>query len=165
MKVNRLFLKLNEKETLEEDIDFSNSFFDANHVKRIESCHCKLELIEFGDVLECNMTLKADVIASCAYTLEDVPYKVNVKEKMYFSSEEDDKDSDTIYYEPENEINFDDYALSYIIASVPHNIHKKGAKLPDGGNGYRVLTEEDLAKERASGKKSSPFDCLDDLDL
>lgn len=165
MKVNRLFLKLNEKEVVEEDIDFSSGFSDPNHVKKINSCHVKLELVEYGDVLECDMYLNADVIASCAYTLEDVPYKVKVHEKMYFSSEEDDKDSDTIYYEPENEINFDDYALSYIIANVPHHLHKPGAKLPAGGNGYRVLTEDDLAKERSEEKKSSPFDCLDDLDL
>ena len=165
MKVNRLLLKQNEKEVVEEDIDFSKDFFDANHVRRIPSCHVKLTLTDFGDVLECLMEIKADVIASCSYTLEDLPLKVNVKEKLYFTSNEEDKDSDEMIYEPGNEIDMDNYVLGYVIASVPHNAHKKGAKLPSEGKGYRVLTEDELLKERSSTKKSSPFDCLDDIDL
>ena len=104
MKVNRLLLKVGQPEVVEEDIDFSNNLIDENHVKRINSCHVKLTLTEFEDVLQCDMEIKADVTASCAYTLEDVPYKVNVKEKLYFSSEEMDKDSDEMIYEPGNEI-------------------------------------------------------------
>ena len=165
MKVNRLLLKPNQPEVIEEDIDFSNNLIDENHVKRITSCHVKLNLTEFEDVLECDMEVNADVIASCAYTLEDVPLKVKVKEKLYFSSDEMDKDSDEIIYEPGNEIVMDDYVFSYIIASVPHNVHKKGAKLPENGNGYRVLSEDDYIKEKASKKKASPFDALDDIDI
>ena len=165
MKVNRLLLKPNQPEVIEEDIDFSNNLIDENHVKRITSCHVKLNLTEFEDVLQCDMEVNADVIASCAYTLEDVPLKVKVKEKLYFSSDEMDKDSDEIIYEPGNEIVMDDYVFSYIIASVPHNVHKKGAKLPENGNGYRVLSEDDYIKEKASKKKASPFDALDDIDV
>lgn len=164
MKINRLLLKPNEPEVIEEEIDFSNLAFDANHVRRIDSCKVRLNLTDFGDLLLVDMVIKADVIACCSYTLEDLPYKVNVKEKFYFSSLDEDKDSEDVYYEEGNEIDFDPYALSYIIASVPHNIHKKGAKLPEAGNGYRVITEEQLLKER-SEKKSSPFDCLEDLEL
>jgi len=165
VKVNRLLLKVGQPEVVEEDIDFSNNLIDENHVKRINSCHVKLTLTEFEDVLQCDMEIKADVTASCAYTLEDVPYKVNVKEKLYFSSEEMDKDSDEIIYEPGNEIEMDNYVFSYIIASVPHNIHKKGAKLPENGNGFRVMSEDDYIKEKVSKKKASPFDALDDIDI
>ncbi len=165
MKVNRLLLKVGQPEVVEEDIDFSNNLIDENHVKRINSCHVKLTLTEFEDVLQCDMEIKADVTASCAYTLEDVPYKVNVKEKLYFSSEEMDKDSDKMIYDPGNEIEMDNYVFSYIIASVPHNIHKKGAKLPENGNGFRVMSEDDYMKEKASKKKASPFDALDDIDI
>ena len=108
--------------------------------------------------------MKTDVIASCAYTLEDVPLKVNVKEKLYFSSDEMDQDSEDIIYEPGNEILMDNYVLSYVIASVPHNVHKKGAKLPNDGKGYRVLSEEDFIKEKQTEKKPSPFDVLDGID-
>ena len=164
MKVNRLLLKENKPEVLEEDIDFSKEFFDDNHVRRIPSCHVKLTLTEYENILECLMEIKADVIASCAYTLEDVPLKVNVKEKLYFSSDEMDQDSEDIIYEPGNEILMDNYVLSYVIASVPHNVHKKGAKLPNDGKGYRVLSEEDFIKEKQTEKKPSPFDVLDDID-
>ena len=165
MKVKRLLLKPNKPEVVEEDIDFSSNFIDANHVKRINSCHVKATLTDYEDVLECTLNIKADVTASCAYTLEDVPYKVNVNEKLYFSSDEMDQDSEDIIYEPGNKIEMDHYVFSLIIASVPHNIHKKGAKLPENGNGFRVMSEEDYLKEKASKKKNSPFDALDDLDL
>ena len=165
MKVNRLLLKPNTPEVIEEDIDFSNNLIDENHVKRITSCHVKLTLTEFEDVLQCDMHIEADVIASCAYTLEDVPFKSKVNEKLYFSSDEMDKDSDDIIYEPGNEIEMDQYVFSYIIASVPHNIHKKGAKLPENGNGYRVLSEDEYIKEKAFKKKPSAFDALDDIDI
>ena len=165
MEVNRLLLKPNKPEVVEEDIDFSSNFIDANHVKRINSCHVKATLTDYEDVLECTLNIKADVTASCAYTLEDVPYKVNVNEKLYFSSDEMDQNSEDIIYEPGNEIEMDHYVFSLIIASVPHNIHKKGAKLPENGNGFRVMSEEDYLKEKASKKKNSPFDALDDLDL
>ena len=165
MKVNRLLLKTGQPEVMEEDIDFSQNLIDENHVKRITSCHVKLVLTEFEDVLQCDMEINADVVASCAYTLEDVPFKSKVKEKLYFSSDEMDKDSDEIIYEPGNKIDMDNYVFSYIIASVPHNIHKKGASLPSDGDGFRVMSEEDYLKEKRTKKKPSPFDALDDIDL
>lgn len=163
MKVNRLLLKENENTTIEEIVDFTNFTPDMNHVRNISNCKVSLSLTDFGEILSCEMKISADVIASCAYTLEDVPYKVSIKEKLCFSSEiEDDED---IYYEKGNEIEMDPYILSAILSNVPHNLHKKGATLPSGGNGYRVLSEEEFNKERSEKKKSSAFDCLDDLDL
>lgn len=164
MKVNRLLLKLNEKTTLEDEVDFSNYKCDPNHVKSISNCKVKLELTDYGEFLACTMRVTADVVASCAYTLDDVPLKVKFTEKMTFTSNEEESD-DEIFFEPENEINMDDYVLSYILANVPHNVHKPGAKLPEGGNGYRVLTEEEYLKEKANKKQDSPFDVLDDLEF
>lgn len=165
MKVNRLFLKLNEKTDFEEEIDFSSLTPDFHHVRRIDTCLVKGSMTEYGSCLILEMTIKADVIASCSYTLEDCPYKVKVSEKFYFTSEKEDATSDEMYYEPGNEINMDDYVLSLILTSVPHNLHKPGAKLESNeAKGYRILTEEEYLKEREE-KKSSPFDVLDDLDL
>ena len=73
MKINRATLPLNKDEVFEEDIDFSNQQFDENHVKHILSCSVRLVAHEYGDVLDCKVSGKASVIASCSYTLEDVP--------------------------------------------------------------------------------------------
>ena len=162
MKINRAILQNNKKETFEEDIDFSLLKADENHVKRIEKCHVKVEATEFGEVLGCLVSGEADVIASCSYTLEDVPLHVSFKEQFFFSDEE--TDSEDCYFEPGVEIDLDPHILALILAEVPHNVVKSGASLPKSGNGYRVLSEDDLIAERKN-RKNSAFDILDTLDI
>ena len=144
------------------EIDFSKQTFDENHVKRITHCLVKAVVTEFGDVLQCVISGEADVIASCSYTLDDVPLHVTFREQLFFSDEE--SDSQDCYYEPGVEIDLDPHILALILAEVPHNIVKSGASLPKSGNGYRVLSEEEFEKERKS-KKNSAFDALDALEF
>ena len=76
MILNRAILPLNKTETFSEDIDFSSQTFDENHVKRIEKCSVKVDATEYGDVLRVQLSGEAEVVASCSYTLEDVPMKI-----------------------------------------------------------------------------------------
>ena len=162
MKLNRAILPANKPETFDEEIDFSSLKPDENHVKRIDKCLVKVIATEFGDVLQCSITGNADVIASCSYTLEDVPLHVDFKETLYFSSEV--MGSQECYYEPGVEIDLNPHILALILAEVPHNITKSGASLPKSGNGYRVLSEEDFEKERKN-KGNSAFDALDAIEF
>ena len=162
MKLNRAILPANKPETFDEQIDFSSLKLDENHVKRIEKCLVKVIATEFGDVLQCAINGAADVIASCSYTLEDVPLHVTFKETLYFSNEV--MGSQECYYEPGVEVDLDPHILALILAEVPHNIVKKGASLPKSGNGYRVISEEEYEKERQN-KKNSAFDILDSIEF
>ena len=162
MKINRAILPANKPETIDEDIDFSSLKFDENHVKSIKKCSVKVIATEFGDVLQCSINGEADVIASCSYTLEDVPLHVNFKETLYFSNEV--MGSQECYYEPGVEIDLDPHIIALILAEVPHNIVKSGATLPKSGNGYRVLSEEQFEEERKH-KKNSAFDVLDSIEF
>ena len=162
MKINRAILPENKAETFTEEVDFSKQSFDENHVKRINHCSAKVVATEFGDVLQCIISGEADVIASCSYTLEDVPFHVCFNEQLFFSDEEND--SQDCYFEPGVEIDLDPHILALILAEVPHNIVKSGASLPKSGNGYRVLSEEEFERERKS-KKNSAFDALDALEF
>ena len=162
MKLNRAILPLNKDEVFEEDIDFSNQKFDENHVKRILSCSVRVVAHEYGDVFDCKISGKASVIASCSYTLEDVPLDVSFRENFYFSNEV--TGSEECFFEPGNEIDLDPHILALILAEVPHNITKNGASLPKSGNGYRVLSEEDYLKEKQN-KKNSAFDILDSIEF
>ena len=162
MILNRATLPLNKTETFNEDIDFSSQTFDENHVKRIEKCSVKVDATEYGDVLRVQLSGEAEVVASCSYTLEDVPMKVKFHEDFYFSSEQDN--SQDCYYEPSVNVNLDPYILSLILAEVPHNVTKSGAKLPESGNGYRVLSEEQYLEEKKN-KKNSAFDILDNIEF
>ena len=162
MKLNRAILPVGKPETFDEEIDFSSLKFDENHVKRINKCFVKVIATEFGDVLQCSINGEADVIASCSYTLDDVPLHVNFKDTLYFSSEV--MGSQECYFEPGVEIDLDPHILALILAEVPHNITKSGASLPKSGNGYRVLSEEDYEKEKQN-KKNSAFDILDTIEF
>ena len=162
MKINRATLRENKPETYIEDVDFSQQSFDDNHVRKITRCSVSVTATEFGEVLQVKIEGSADVIASCSYTLEDVPLTVKFNEIFYFSDEE--TASSDCYYEPGVEIDIDPHILALVLAEVPHNIVKKGASLPKSGNGYRVLKEEDLEKERQN-KKNSAFDVLDNLEF
>ena len=162
MKLNRAILPANKPETFDEEIDFSSLKLDENHVKKINKCSVKVIATEFGDVLQCSINGEADVIASCAYTLEDVPLHVNFKDTLYFSSEV--MGSQECYFEPGVEIDLDPHILALILAEVPHNITKDGASLPKSGEGYRVLSEEEYEKERQH-KKNSAVDILDTIEF
>ena len=162
MKINRAILQTNKKQVFEEEVDFSKLPLDENHVKRITKCLVKVEATDFDDVLEYLITGEADVIASCSYTLEDVPLHVSFKEQLFFSDQDDD--SMDCYFEPGVEIDLDPHILALILAEVPHNIVKSGASLPKSGNGYRVLKEEDFEEERKH-RKNSAFDVLDTLEI
>ena len=162
MKLNRAILPANKPETFDEEIDFSSLKLDENHVKKINKCSVKVIATEFGDVLQCSINGEADVIASCSYTLDDVPLHVNFKDTLYFSSEV--MGSQECYFEPGVEIDLDPHILALILAEVPHNITKSGASLPKSGNGYRVLSEDDYQKEKQN-KKNSAFDILDSIEF
>ena len=162
MKLNRAILPANKPETFDEDIDFSSLKLDENHVKKINKCSVKIIATEFGDVLQCSINGEADVIASCSYTLEDVPLHVNFKDTLYFSSEV--MGSQECYFEPGVEIDLDPHILALILAEVPHNITKSGVSLPKSGNGYRVLSEDQYLEEKKN-KKNSAFDILDSIEF
>ena len=54
--------------------------------------------------------------------------------------------------------------LALIDSSVPLNVAKPGTKKPDGGEGYRVLSEEELMEERKNAKDPR-WSALDDIEL
>lgn len=161
MKLNRQILPLNKPVNSEDDINYSSYDFDPNYIRGIPECHVELESTQYEDTLRVYAKVKAKVIAVCAYTMEDVELKINVEDELSFT---DDPEDESQNYEPGNFIEMDDYILALILSKVPAKVVKKGAKLPENGNGYRVLTEAELAKERET-KTDSRWDALDNLDL
>ena len=156
MRLNRLTLPVGKEVIFHEDMDFSAYKGDPYHVRSIKSCHMDLSVINYDELVVLSFKLKGEVMTTCAYTLEEIPYNYNISETVELEGNEDDE------FEIINEqIDIDQIIVTLIVSNVPMKVIKKGAKLPSGGDGYRVLSEEDAAKE----KKSSPFDVLDDLEL
>lgn len=161
MQISRFNFQNNNLE-LEDDIDFSNAQIDLNHIRKIEKCHVRVNAHEYDDLITMDVYIECDIIGVCSYTLEDVPLHLKFKDSLEFSNEvEDDED---IFFEPKPIFELDPYILGLIIASTPTKIVKKGAKLPSGGQGYRVLSEDEYQNEKKS-KTDSRWAKLDDVEL
>ena len=157
MRINRALLVNGVAKTIEESLDFSSVSFDPTHIRSIPKCDVKATLTDYDELLYVQVEIKATVIGVCSYTLEDVELKFNINESLTFSSNEEDEDS---YYEKDMIFDLDSYILGILLANVPVRIIKKGAKLPENGNGYRVMSEDDYEKE----KKQKPDPRWDKLD-
>ena len=156
MKLNRLTLPVGKEVIFHEDIDFSAYQGDPYHVRSIKSCHMDLSVLNYDELVVLSFQVKGEVMTTCAYTLEEIPYQYNIKESVELAGNEDDE------FEITNEtIDIDEILITLIVSNAPMKIVKKGAKLPSNGDGYQVMSEE----EANSKKKASPFDALDDLEL
>ena len=162
IKINRLFFE-NKDYVLEGEVDLSHLTFDSYHVRKIKKVTYKVTGQIYDDLLVLEVKFDADVISSCAYTLEDLPYHAKGKESIEISNEI--QDDEFIFYEESNIFDFEPYLISLVVSSVPNKLVKKGATLPNNGDGYRFLSEEEYEKEQKEKKKSSPFDILDDIEL
>ncbi len=162
MKLNRAYLEEGKEEIFTEKIDFSNFPFNETHVRRIPTCEAIVKATDYGETLRVIFQIKAHVIAVCSYTLEDVPMDLEFTDELEFTNV--DYQDDEMIYEPENIIDMDPHILSLIFARIPIKVIKPGAKLPENGNGYSVLTEEQFLAEK-SGKKNSAWDILDTVKL
>ena len=161
MKVNKL-LFANKDYVFEGEISFEDASVDPNHIRKILPASFKITGQVFEDLLLLHLDIKTTVIGVCCYTLEDVELPIHIVDDIQIS--DTIEDDDHIFYEPNVLFDIDPYILSLIIASVPIKIVKKGAKLPNSGEGYRVLSEEEYLKEEAS-KKDPRWAALDDIEL
>ena len=161
MKINRFAFTNNHLE-VEDDVDFSFANLDPNHIRKIEHTHVKVVGDEYEDIICLKLDINTDVIGVCSYTLEDVPLHLHFKDSLEFSNEIDD-DDDIIYVEKPI-FDIDEYILQLIIGEVPLKLVKKGAKLPESGTEYRVLSEDEYLKEKEK-KKDDRWSKLDDVKL
>lgn len=161
MKVNWVALPLEKETIMEEDIDFSHESFDPNFLRQITCCHAKAKLTRFMETLRVVLSVKASVIAVCAYSLEDVPLNLNLREELDFTRDKEDEEN---IYLSRNNFTLDEYVLDLILTSIPPKVIKKGASLPESGKGYRVLSEEDFLKEREE-KKDPRWEKLDSVKI
>lgn len=165
MIINRILLTEGKTEHYSNDIDFSNDELYLNNLlRKISSCHVEIDVTDYGNILRVVINLKAEVIGVCAYTLEDVPLVIKTNDELDFTDDEENIDDEDLIYIDNPQIDLKPYIYSLICTSLPTRIIKKGATLPKDGNGYRVLTEEELLKEKE--KRPDPrWAALDDIEL
>ena len=63
------------------------------------------------------------------------------------------------------EIDIDEMLITLIVSNIPIKVTKPGATLPNSGDKYRFITEEQAEREAAEADKPSAFDILDDYEF
>ena len=148
----------------EEDLVFDKSLFENRvDLKAINKCHVKLVYQEFGEILHIDVSIEANLVLACSYTLEAIPFKLSLQDELDFTDQEEVAD-ENVFFEPMSTIDLTPYIFGLISASIPMKIVKEGVTLPKDGKGYRVLKEDELSKERKN-RKDPRFAALDDIKI
>ena len=152
--------EVNKHYQIEEDVDFAKVVFASDsRIRKIDECHVIASFTRFEEAFDIELKIKGTLTAVCSYTLEEFPFKFSFKERI---SARDDDEGD--YKIVNNFIDLDNVILALIDSYVPLNVTKPGAKKPTDGEGYRVLSEEELLEERKSAKDPR-WAALDDIEL
>lgn len=149
---------------IEEDVSFPHEKFKyTDPLVDILSCHVKVTAVNFNDYVEVNAQVVAEVKVISSYSLKPFTYIMHTHDNLHFGAVIEEGDEDIILYKG-NEIHLDEYLFSLIKSSIPLCPKAKGEKLPESGEGYRVLTEDEFNKEDKE-RLDPRFDKLNDLDL
>ena len=163
MKLDVKRLPYTKVQTLSEDVSFDPEVFVC-HIPLINvlSCHVELKAQRFEEFIYVTINLKAKVTLQCSYTLKNFETIVTGEDELHFAPSKDE-DEDCIEYKGTS-IDLDHYIFNLLSASVPLSPKAPDAKAPKSGNGYRVLSEEEFAKEKEE-QGNSQFDALKDLEF
>ena len=136
--------------SLEEEITFSEE-----EVKRIPTllalpqAEVEVDLSKEEDFVHVVFHIKAHLVLECAYTLEPVDYPIDFEDELDFMYAQADDEDEGMIYVGQDEVDLDPFILGLIVTEIPLRVIKPGAKLPTGGKGYDIKSEEDYEKERS----------------
>lgn len=99
------------------------------------------------DHLTLNLKIVGEMILPCALTLEPVPYPfvIETEEELSFILDEEDQG----FWIIENKIvDLTEIVWQLICLEIPLKVIKEGASIVTSGKGWRLVSEEDKAKEK-----------------
>lgn len=162
MKLDVSKISFSKEQVLTENVKFDQETFKC-YRPLIEVLNCKVEVKtqRFEEFIYVTLSIVADVILECSYSLKHFKKTLKANDELHFSSIKDEDDDDIIIFKG-NVIDLDSYIFDLISASVPVSPRAPGVKGISSGDGYRVISDEEL---KANKESSSPFDALKDLDL
>ncbi len=139
-----------------------NKFFKEDALlKKINNCKGTITLNKAENTLIINFNILCNINITSSYTGVPFNKEIKIDDTLYFTNTKS-LDSDDIIF-VKDLIDLDYYVYSLLITSIPVDAHKDGEKLPKGKD-YRVLTEDEYLKEKASSG-SNAFSALNDIDF
>jgi len=138
-------------------------YFNVNNsiIKEIKDINGTIILNFVSDTLIVKLRLLAKLTVLSSYTGNPFKLSLNINEDLFFTDKKELESEDIILVK--DSIDLDYYIYSFLITSLPIDLHKKGEVL-SSGEGYRVLKESDLKKEKKNSS-NNPFTKLDDINL
>ncbi len=128
----------------------------------VPSCHLRGLFENAGDILTFNYELKAKIIVSDSRTA--TPFEMEIEDEGIADVLPSyDTEGDGYVFEGTS-FELEDLLLCLIVSNVPLAPHQEGSALPSSGKGYRVLTEEELLKEKEE-EGNPAFAALDDYKI
>ncbi len=158
MKFNKSAINNKEIKELEENITFKEV---RKPLLSLSNINVKATIFKDNSLINVSLFITGVAQVECAYTLESVDYPLNFTESIDISEDENNLDA---YFIKDNIVDLNPIILDLIVGEIPTRVVKKGAKLNQEGEGYRVLSEDDLNKQKEE-EYNPAFDKLKDLDL
>ncbi|MCQ2792231.1 MAG: DUF177 domain-containing protein [Bacilli bacterium] len=158
MKFNKSALAPREIKELEEVVSFTEV---KKPLLALDNIYVKATIFKDNNLINVSLKIKGVAKVECAYTLESVDYPLDFTDSIDISEDENNLDA---YFIKDNLVDLNSIILESIKGEIPTRVIKKGAKLHVEGDGYRVLSEDDLKKDKKE-EYNPAFDKLKDLDL
>ncbi len=159
IEVNRLSKK---PLTIEEDVIFSDEYKCVKPLLEIKHCKASIDVHKYEDFIRVELRVNAKLRVESSYTLKPFDYDLTEKEEYHFSTNKSE-DEECILIRG-NHINLDPYIFNLISASLPISLKEKSEKLPSGGDGYNVYSEEEYMAKKEDDVDPR-FAKLNDIDL
>jgi uncharacterized metal-binding protein YceD (DUF177 family) len=127
----------------------------------IKKCHYEAKVSKVGDYAHASYHIEATLLLADSRDNSPFTDNVTLDEDVDLLEEEDEVGEG--YVVPGTSIDLDEIAYKIIASSLPISVSRHKSSLPKNGKGYRVLTEEEAAKEKESAYNPA-FDKLKDFD-
>jgi len=163
MKIDIGKLVLGKENFFKEDVILDpEKFHIYPPLLEVNQLQVEAKVHRYSDFIDLYLSIKADVILQCSYTLKPFPSSLEESDEIHFSNNPDDGEDMQVYHG--NFLNLDPYIYNLLSASVPTSPKSPNAKLPSSGKGFRVLSEQEYQKDKEESFDPR-FDALKDLDL
>ena len=164
MKIEVSKLSYTKETILKEDLSFDVAKYPpCLPLIEVKKAEVDANVRRYEEFIYVSLKIKANVILQCSYTLKPFETTLNTVEEMHFASAADEDDEDLIIYKG-NSIELDKYIYDAISASIPPSPKAPGAKLPNSGKDYRVMSYDEFEKEKEE-KVDPRFAKLDELEF
>lgn len=161
MQINPYNFLDNKDYHLEDDIDFSNADLSAiNNLEKINSCHVDVDINNYEDILVLSFMIKTNLTLLSSYSSKEFDKDFVFNETIDFSYNKEDEDSSFVI--TDSNLILDKYIFDIIITNIPSKVAMKGEKLPNSGESFRVISEEEYLKEKEK-QKDDRWSKLDDI--